>query len=112
MESWRKPFVTVTTSSFGGDAASVSVGDVAHAVSGRSAEGEMRVMRASEDDEDAAAAVRLPAPPLRRDSLGGQHLVLQSVHAGGGLVDPAREGDRALEDRRQLGLVLDARLRV
>ena len=49
---------------------------------------------------------------LDRDALGRQHLVLQGEHAGRGLVDLARERDRALQDGGQAPLVLDAGLRV
>src|SRR6478609_4161146 len=49
---------------------------------------------------------------LHGDVLGGQHLVVKRVHAAGRLVDLAGEGDRALEDRREALLVLDARPRI
>ncbi len=57
-------------------------------------------------------AIRLTADALDRDVLRGQHFVLQRVHAGRRFVDAADERDRALQDRLQPLLVLDARLRV
>src|SRR5690606_40695278 len=56
--------------------------------------------------------VRLPPDALGGDALRGKHLVLQRVHAGRGLVDGADEGDRSLQDRLELLLVLDTCLRV
>src|SRR4029453_11869435 len=49
---------------------------------------------------------------LHGDALRGEDVVLEREHAGRGLVDLARERDRAGEDRRELLLVLDAGLRV
>jgi hypothetical protein len=40
--------------------------------------------------------------------LGLEHFALQGVHAGGGFVDLAGEGEGALEDGEKLLLVLDA----
>lgn len=56
----------------------------------------------------ASASIRLPSEALRVETLGGQHLVLQREHAGRGLVNPAYELDRALEDRPDARRVLDA----
>src|SRR5712692_8199778 len=56
--------------------------------------------------------VRLPPASLDGDRLRGQHLVVERVHAGRGLVDLAGEGDRALQDRPEALLVLDAGRRV
>ena len=49
---------------------------------------------------------------MHGDVLRRQHLVVKRVHAGGRLVDLAREGDRSLEDGLETLLVLDARPRV
>src|SRR5215470_1211952 len=56
--------------------------------------------------------IGLPSNTLNRDALRREHFALQREHAGRGLVDPARERDRALENRFELLLVLNARLRV
>src|SRR5262245_20754088 len=49
--------------------------------------------------------IRLAPDPLHRNLLSLEHL-MQRVHAGGGFVDVTDEGDRALEDRLELLLVL------
>src|SRR6185436_14153282 len=54
-----------------------------------------------------SAPVSLAADALNRDLLRLQHLVLQRVHAGGGLVDVPDERDRGLQDRLEPLLVLD-----
>src|SRR6185295_4189336 len=48
------------------------------------------------------------SPTLHRDPLRWQHLGVERVHAGRGLVDLAGKGDRALEDGLEAHLVLDA----
>src|SRR4051794_9101951 len=56
--------------------------------------------------------IGLAAAPLDRYVLSLQHFVLKRVHASCRLIDLARERDRAGQDRLELFLVLDARLRI
>src|SRR5688500_4136879 len=56
--------------------------------------------------------ISLSSNTLHGNVLRREHFVLQREHAGRGLVDPAGERDRALQDRFELLLVLNARLRV
>src|SRR5438067_12107952 len=56
--------------------------------------------------------VGLSSPPLDRDSLRLEDFVLQREHRRRGLIDPADERDRSLQDRLESLAILDARLRV
>src|SRR5215471_6619856 len=62
--------------------------------------------------DGSLSRISLPPAPLDRDALGFQHFVLERIHASCGLVDLACESNRAGQDRFELFLVLNARLRI
>ena len=63
-------------------------------------------------DDDTFRPYNVTPDALHRNILRRQYFVLQRVHTRSSLINPARESDRALQNRFELLFVLNARLRV
>src|SRR5258708_3930669 len=115
----RMPGSAIRAGLYGGGRGSVNAGKesrmMIHGMS-RGKKQSPRALRGAPGDASAIldsdlAAIRLAADPLDLDALA-LHDLLQGDHVGGGLVDGARERDRALQHGRELLRVLDARIRI